>query len=349
MDHRPGDVPGLPRLDELSPTDRTLLDYGVTAFLDGQEAPDLETVRWREAREKRSFDVQSIYSFPSELGRFGSRNEIEVSIGGLRVAIPDSNIIPEFIKVVHLCVRTYLQLGPQARLEGAAICDQLDLSEEAAARLGLLMGRERYVTLGGNPPPADGWFWQINPEVARFDRVRTTVEFFEKRAEVLGGLVGGHQTPAPVTTAAGVPPFSEYAAAVQGEVNYPLVHLDSLHPAIADAVIDLVSRGQQSHAVLQAALAFRDVLRSHTGLVADGTDLVNQAFATMEPEDTTRAAKNRFEGTKSIALGMVLVYRNNPAHELAGIDEVEAAEAVATFSLLARNIQRLPVSERETA
>jgi uncharacterized protein (TIGR02391 family) len=224
----------------------------------------------------------------------------------------------------------------------------MDVDDSIAARLGALMGRERYLTLGGNPPPAIDWYWMINPEVAKFTRIRTTLEFFSRRAEIVGGMDNRPYVSQPTSIGAfsGVGVDEEDANAATSS-GFQLVHTDSLHREITNAVIDQVSAGHQSKAILQAALAFRDVLRRRTGLALDGTDLINQAFGKMRPVDDTRTGRNQFQGTKSIALGMMQAYRNSAAHQLAEIEGAEASEAIATFSLLARNVERFPVGHRE--
>jgi uncharacterized protein (TIGR02391 family) len=337
MSFQPGDVPGLPRLEDLSPTVRTMLLYGVESFLEGENPPSLDIVKWREAQRNNSFDPTYIYDFPSELGSLGSQGEVEISVGGLKVAEPNSDLIRAFVEVVRVCVRIYLKDGPQARIDCDEVRLHVDPASGEALRLGILIGREPYLSRGGSPPPADDWFWIINAEVSKFRVLRTEMEFFERRAEAME-----RRQPPPFTV-----PTSMRAAfldpedgATNPQFNSPLLDIDCLHPEIALTVIDHVSARLFSTGVLQAALGFREVLRSHTGIDADGTDLVNKAFEKLRPTGSSRAELNRFEGTKQIALGMMRAYRNNLAHELDQLDDSEAAEAIGTFSMLARNVQR---------
>lgn len=100
------------------------------------------------------------------------------------------------------------------------------------------------------------------------------------------------------------------------------------------------------HAVLEASKSLADKIRSLTGLISDGSELVDQALSKQRPllvwnRLHTPSENSEHTGIAMLLKGIFSYYRNPTAHEpriLKPVLESEALEALTTISLLHRKL-----------
>jgi len=111
------------------------------------------------------------------------------------------------------------------------------------------------------------------------------------------------------------------------------------------------------HAVLEAAKSVADKIRSKTGLLSDGSQLVDEAFGLAQGLPRlafntlqTPTEKSEHNGLMSLMKGVFSAFRNPTAHEAKvrwQVTEQDAQELLALVSLLHRRLdQAIPTQPR---
>ncbi len=281
---------------------------------------------------------------PRELGFIGNQNDVVLNVAGLARSGRADGYVRQFVHLVEICYSLYISDDPEPKISSDILRSAHGLDDQAIARLGDLLPREGYLTSGGNPTSPTDWLWHIADGVARFKDVHTVEEFLAVRGEML--------KPHPILAQMQAAPINFKGTLLGNELGIdhptatsaqPLLDIDSLQADVAAAIISLATANRLPYAVLEAAKAFMSVLRRVSGLPTDldGTPLVETAFAQLQPRDASKHGRSRFQGLQRIAIGMTMAYRNRSAHELETLGDEEAAEVIATFSLLARSVEDL--------
>lgn len=119
---------------------------------------------------------------------------------------------------------------------------------------------------------------------------------------------------------------------------------DGLHALIEDVARAQFLLGQYENAVFVAMKAVEIRVRALAGLGDDayGVTLMNTAFGENGPLTDPSSEKGERDGTRFLFAGAYSVLRNPAGHREVNYDDVaEAAEAVATASLLMRILDRV--------
>lgn len=117
-----------------------------------------------------------------------------------------------------------------------------------------------------------------------------------------------------------------------------------LHPAVAQSSFELFKSGHYRDAVLNSVVAIFDLIRSRTGIDADGSALVNRALSLTDPylvlsEIDTDSGQNDQKGFIQLFSGSYQGIRNPKAHSLNhDLTETKAAQYLVHASLLARRV-----------
>lgn len=116
------------------------------------------------------------------------------------------------------------------------------------------------------------------------------------------------------------------------------------HPLIESGVRPQFLIGEYELAVFAAMKAVEVRVRQLAGFGDDvfGVDLMNKAFGPGAPLTDQSAMKGEQDGTRALFAGAYAVLRNPAGHREVNYDDVsEAADAVATASLLMRILDRV--------
>lgn len=117
-----------------------------------------------------------------------------------------------------------------------------------------------------------------------------------------------------------------------------------LHPAVVQSSLELFKSGHYRDAVLNSIVAIFDLIRSRTGIDADGSALVTRAFSLTDPylvlsEIDSDSGQNDQKGFIQLFSGSYQGIRNPKAHSLNhDLTETKAAQYLVHASLLARRV-----------
>jgi uncharacterized protein (TIGR02391 family) len=117
-----------------------------------------------------------------------------------------------------------------------------------------------------------------------------------------------------------------------------------LHPAVVESSLELFKSGHYRDAVLNSIVAIFDLMRSRTGIDADGSALVNRAFSLTDPylvlsEIDTDSGQNDQKGFIQLFSGSYQGIRNPKAHSLNhDLTDTKVAQYLVHASLLARRV-----------
>jgi excisionase family DNA binding protein len=273
-----------------------------------------------------NFDfVAALESLPRELGWCVRDQEgrAQLTLQGIARCENSTADINAFLAFVRTCYEQYLSNDANLKVTGAQVATTFGFDALMIKKLYQLLQIEAvfWTSMSGG---ADG-----SLEVAlNGDRIRHF-----RNVESLDDYVAAKQRALQPAPGVFIP------STIGGLSKHP-AHM-ALHPVIAQAVGDLLDGQSSTAAVMAAATAFERLLKN--GLNDDkrfGHRLVNAYF-----DRAQRAASpdpRRAEALRSLALGAVSAFRNPAAHgqEFAG---AHAREIVSLFSLLAREMEVLPM------
>jgi uncharacterized protein (TIGR02391 family) len=122
------------------------------------------------------------------------------------------------------------------------------------------------------------------------------------------------------------------------------LHDLNLHPRIADVVGKLYEGGHYGNAVLDAAIALKNLVQEKSGQHGlDGAPLMRTVFSPNNPilvfnDLTDQTDKDEQEGMMHLYEGVMLGVRNPRAHDLFDQDPQRALEYIGLISLLAKRV-----------
>ena len=121
-----------------------------------------------------------------------------------------------------------------------------------------------------------------------------------------------------------------------------------VHAAVLKACRSELLEENYFHAVLEATKSLAERIRSLSGLNADGFDLVNQAFGTLDGAPLvafnslrSMSEDSEHRGLMQLMKGVFAVFRNPTAHELKtkwAVSEREAFDLLTMVSILHRRL-----------
>ncbi len=325
------DVAHQPLVPPLSQVQERLVLLAAAHFMADGEWPTLKALKRDCARrgEPLVVDLQAD-ALPKDLGYvgLGAPHDLWLSIVGLERSGVARPFLEEYVRFVRFCWDRYLSEEETPSVSSAQLREELGFDDGTIARINDLRRSEPYGVGSGGGTSSTDWSFEIHDSIEHFASVSSVEELLEARARF---FAPGTATDSPTAT-------TPSSAAVP---NHPLLDIDQLHPVIRNATSHLLMSGHHGDAVLPAAKAFAALLRASArlpdhpaGRPLDGSNLVEQAFTLIEVDHRGL----RHQGIREVALGMMKSYRNQSAHDLKQLDDDEAIEAIATFSLLCRRI-----------
>jgi len=331
-----------------------------TANGDWPEIPALQRELDRldeEALVPDEIDVaETARTMPKELGiRDYNPPRVWLKVRALATVPGAEPLLDSFMKVIWLASRRYLAAEGAPKLRRTDLTGELGFDEATAHRVSLLLEGEPLVLGGGSGRMTDPeWERDLAPSFRELRNAVTLKEYVEAQERVFS-----RPSPAPP-----VVPRSAFASATfPSTLDAPKrtttvshqpsstasqvqsLTLDDLHPAIKDACASRFASGHFADGVHQAAIAFRDLVRTRSGLQGlDGHELMSRALndrtALLVVADlSTQTGRSVQLGTMMLSQGAMLAIRNPVAHERMQITPTEAMEMVAVFSLLARRLE----------
>lgn len=135
------------------------------------------------------------------------------------------------------------------------------------------------------------------------------------------------------------------AGELRAALNSRGVHTDVLSFCRQELLVD-----NYFHAVLEATKSVADKIRRRTGLDADGSDLVTQAFGGQNPRlkiNGLQTASQRMEqrGFCNLLVGVFGMFRNPTAHEARVNWEISLEDASDLLSILSLAHRRIDTAE----
>jgi uncharacterized protein (TIGR02391 family) len=312
--------------------------------------------RDEEALVPDDIDVaETARTMPREIGiRDYNPPRVWLKVRALAMLPAAKPLLDSFMKVIWLASRRYLAPDGAPKLRRADLTGELAFDEAMAHRVSLLLEGEPLILGGGTGRMTDPeWERDLAPSFRDLRNAVTLKEYLEAQERVFSaprpappvvprpafasaGVQSPIDMPAPTTIASA--PASSPTAGMQ-------LTLDDLHPAIKDACASRFASGHFADGVHQAAIAFRDLVRTRSGLHGlDGHELMSRALSDRTPvlvvSDLSNTTGRSVQlGTMMLSQGAMLAIRNLVAHERVELSPTEAMEMVTVFSLLARRIE----------
>lgn len=194
-------------------------------------------------------------------------------------------------------------------------------------------------------------------------RIRTIIAVVSRAApgsEKLIQLSGAQANPITVETAVGQALYQlenhELLKEKLGPPAGPELRADALHPAVWDAAQSFWRSSHRREAVQQAARSVNAQLQDRLGRRnVSEADAVRKAFTLDAPkpgaprlrlmeDDGSPTFRTLHEGASAFGAGCFMAIRNPSAHEpMEELDEQEALEQLAAFSILARWVEQADI------
>ena len=278
-------------------------------------------------------------TMPKELGiRDYNPPRVWLKIRAL-ATLPDAKpLLDSFMKVIWLAGRRYLAADGAPKLRRTDLTGELGFDEATAHRVSLLLEGEPLVLGGGSGRMTDPeWERDLAPSFRELRNAVMPKDYIEAQGRVFSAVPSTLDATAPTVTA------SHTASSMASQVQS--LTLDDLHPAIKEACASRFASGHFADGVHQAAIAFRDLVRTRSGLQGlDGHELMSRALsdrtAVLVVADLSNQTGRSIQlGTMMLSQGAMLAIRNPVAHERMQLSPTEAMEMVAVFSLLARRLE----------
>jgi uncharacterized protein (TIGR02391 family) len=212
------------------------------------------------------------------------------------------------------------------------------------------------------PGKPEEWTMAITREVRKFGNVASLPEYLaikEQPREVPSQIIssgprltrrrytdpGGYPIVASaINDSLGIPTF---ATSSKTEGEELLLSIDDLHPIVSDACRDLFDLGRFREGTIAAVIAFRDQVRTCTGLNHDdGLDLIGKAFGGQQPRLEVadqrldpETIRNIRQGMLYLSQGLWFLVRNPLIHHSTEIEPTEAMRIAGLVDMLVRRVE----------
>jgi uncharacterized protein (TIGR02391 family) len=225
-----------------------------------------------------------------------------------------------------------------------------------------LLTIENIVYGSQTPGKPEEWSIAITREVRNFGNVSTLPEYLaikERPREVSSHVIssgprltrrrytdpsGYPVIPSAINNGLGIPSFAT-SSTTEGEEL--VVGVNDLHPIVAEACRDLFALGRFREGTIAAVIAFRDQVRTRTGLNHDdGLELLGKSFGGQHPRldvadtqldpDTIRSIQ---QGMLYLSQGLWFLVRNPLTHHSTEIEPTEAMRIVGLVDMLVRRVE----------
>ena len=246
-------------------------------------------------------------------------------------------VLDGFVRLIHLAASRFIAEETGGLLLGSHdLTETLSMKPALAVRVAQLLFGEDWMLGGGSGDPAGEWERRIDEHILPLLHAQSLSDYLLIEGQRFWSQPATHDLHAPaqlVDAAAGEP--------VAQTPPEPALRVGELHPTIAKAAAGLLAAEAYDSAVREAALAFRDLLREHSGRHdLDGVDLAGAALGGSQPpivlaDLQTPDGRNEQKGWLMLAQGCFAAIRNPVAHRAVYRERASAMEALATMSFVA--------------
>lgn len=313
-----------------SPAVIRCLELVYEGFAKTGEWPSASAIQRQLARARDDFDfLAALEGLPPELGwrSRDSEDRAQLALRGVARCEHSAADVNAFVAVVRACYDRYIGDDDDLSVNSEEFRQSLGLNNLALARLYKLVQTESGFWNGLSGFLDGGWSLTINPDrIRHFGAIETFADYLGAKERALQPSAGA------------------FAGMFVQEEESDVAPTSDWHPVVAAAVGDLLNSNPTA-AVLAAATAFERLLADR----ADGDRMAGRAAASRFFDMAQRASPpdpRRVEALKSIAIGAFGAFRNPAAHGQMEFEAFYAREAVTLFSLLAREVEALPMPAR---
>jgi predicted DNA-binding transcriptional regulator AlpA len=281
-------------------------------------------------RDGENYDfLATLETLPQELGWRvrDMQGQAQITLRGIARCANSGEDIAAFLAAVRTCYHRYISEASDLSVKGADLAEEFGFDQVMLNKLHKLLQLEAvfWTSLGAGP---QGWELTIDPNRIRYFREVESLSDYLVAKDRAFQPASRLQWPV-VFSAAGPPPEHEPA----------------LHPSIAKAMGTKPVGASPTAAVMAAAAGFERFVAERLSVDEKqyGQRLVNTYFDTALR--VGHPNPRRVESLRSIVLGAVGAYRNPTAHGRQEFNPEQAHEIVALFSLMAREVEELPMPQ----
>lgn len=278
----------------------------------------------QQARAGTRFDViAALEALPPELGWRGRDIEgrAQLSLRGIARCEGSSEDVNAFLGLVKLAYERYI--GDESlTITSAELKEALDLSDLGIERLYQILQVESGLWRGIGKANEE-WNVMVDPErVWYFDSVDSLAEYFATKLRALQPRPNIYIYP------------SNVVPELDADAGY------RWHPTIA-AAAQAIDPNNPGAAVSTAAAALEAMLAQRVRDGGSGRALILRYFDEVKRQNPSSP---RIEGLRLLTQGAYAAYRNPAAHGRLDVNLHHAEEIVTLFSLLASELDRLPLN-----
>lgn len=294
-------------------------------------------------RRDNSDIFETLRALPPPLGRVERPEErVELRVRALAMVPATEPLLGTFMRVLYLVSQRLMADDEENMvIRDTDLTETLSIPADASLRVSQLVFAEDWM-LGGGSGDVDGhWERDINERSLPIRGVKSIDDYLQVEGQRFWNRPANRSS-APAFMPIEEPAFIEPDEPAQ--LPEPVLLASQLHPAFAGRAAALLAGGYYDEAVRAASLALRDLLRETSGRHdLDGTDLVGAVLGGTSPivrvaDISDPHGKREQKGWQMLAEGCVAVLRNPVAHRDVYTDSVNTFEALATMSLVARQI-----------
>lgn len=329
---------------------RTVLREAVGHWLEHGQWATVTQLSVAALHRDNSDIFETLRALPAPLGRVERPEErVELRVRALAMVPATEPLLNTFLRVLYLVSQRLMADDEENMVvRDTDLTETLSIPADVGVRVSQLVFAEDWM-LGGGSGDADGhWERIINERSLPIRGVKSIEDYLQVEGQRFWNRPANRSS---------TPAFMPIEEPAFVELTEPALLGSQLHPALAARAATLLAGGHYDEAVRAASLALRDLLRQTSGRHdLDGTDLVGAVLGGTSPsvrlvDISTPHGKREQDGWRMLAEGCVAVLRNPVAHRDVYTDSVSTFEALATMSLVARQIdgsrQETPVHQGE--
>jgi hypothetical protein len=206
---------------------------------------------------------------------------IILSVPGMAQCRDSHNILPDFVRVVRLCVEKYLNFEEdKPTISNSDLSSQLNMSEATIKTMEKLLGMEGGRIIGGGSSSDISWQYNISSYILRFDGIQSVEQYLDRRrkSENLDNSSVNHLT------------HNSYMRE-NDDVTHELNMWKNLHPSISQVAQDIAEAGKFDAAIFEAFRYVEGEIQSRIGSRNIGKGLLNEAFDGPSPKKKSEGVK----------------------------------------------------------
>ena len=234
-------------------------------------------------------------------------SRIVLTVLGMYYCKDTHGILADFVRVVQLCVKNYLNSGEEKpTLSNTDLSSQLGMSEETVKTMHNLLGLEGARIINGGSSSDLGWKYTIPGHILLFDGIQSIEQYFEKRRELENSWDRLTH-----------PSAHDSNMKKKDEAAQELNMWEKLHPSIRQVAQDIAEAGKFDTAIFEAFRYVEGEIQGRIGSTSIGKGLLNEAFDGQSPKILISQNQHDIEGIKELFSGAFSNIRNDRGHKKA--------------------------------